>query len=106
MSALGTEFKFMFTVEPRHGIQLSGCDFECTVYTYKNRTVTFQKSDEVHVKKLTDDSYKVVVDKENALRIGRGVVKMMLTIHIPDSDYQDGFRTEVYDDICTGVTVT
>jgi hypothetical protein len=106
MSALGTEFKYGIKMTPIDGIHLEDCDFEVTTYVYSNRQVTYKKGDAKHVQRIDEDSYKIIVYAEDAMKIGRGYVMAKITIHIPDNDYEDGFRTEVYNNLCTGETIT
>ena len=101
MSALGTEFKFGVRVSQIDGVHLEDCDFEVSVYVYTNKSVLYKKSDDKHVKKMDEDSYKIIVTSDDALKIGRGRVLATLTIHIPDGDFEDGYRTEVYDKLDT-----
>lgn len=106
MSALGTEFKYGIRVGPVSGLHLQDYDFEVTTYVNPIRSVTFRKSDTEHVKPIDADSYSVIVDKVNAVKVGRGTVLAQVVVHIPDGDFPDGVRTEVYKDLCTGVTIT
>lgn len=105
MIALGSEYKYGITFPAIGNIHLDDCDFEVETYVYTNRSVTFKKGDEKHIQRMDADRYMVVVDKENALKIGRGVIMAKLTVHIPDGDFEDGFRTEVYDKLCAGWTI-
>lgn len=105
MSALGAEFKVNVHVEPIDGFHMADYDFECQLYVNTNKAVTFSKGDE-SLKKTDDDNYRICVSSEDSLRIGRGSVKMRFTAHIPDADFLDGFRTEIEDGVCTGVTIT
>ena len=79
---------------------MSGYDFECALYVYTNRTVVIPKS---KMKKVDDDNYIVVVDSIDAMRIGRGKINAEITAFIPDSDFDDGIRTEKLI-LCTDVT--
>lgn len=106
MSALGTEFKYGIRIQEIDGYRLEDYDFEVTTYVYTNKSVTYRKNDINHIKPLDTDSYKIIVPSEDAMKIGRGVVMAKVTCHIPDADFQDGYRTEVYDKLCTGVTIT
>lgn len=105
MSALGTEFKINVHVEPIDGYHMSDYEFECMLYTYTNNGVIY-KNDHESVKKTDDDNYRICVISEDSLKLGRGTVKLKFTAHIPDSDYSDGYRTEILNNICTGVTIT
>ena len=105
MSALGTEYKINVCVEPVDGSTMDDFDFECTLYVYKNNEVTFKKGDEA-VKREDKNNYRICVSSQHAVKIGRGSVKMKFVAHIPDYDFFDGFRTEIVDNICTGVVIT
>lgn len=105
MSALGTEFKINVNAEPIEGFHMSDYDFECILYVYTNRSVTFRKGDST-VKKTDDDNYRVIVNSEDCIKLGRGEVKLRFIAHIPDADFKDGYRTEIVDGICTGETIT
>lgn len=106
MIALGSEYKYGVGFPPIDGIHLEDCNFEVKTYVSHNKSVTFKKSDEVHIKKKDADNYIIIVDKENALKIGRGNVLSELTIYIPDGDFLDGFRTVIIKDMYTGWIIT
>ena len=101
MSALGTELKINVHVEPIDGLHMSDYDFEVALYVYTNRKIVITKAE---MKKVDDDNYLVMVDSVNAIKLGRGAVNMEFTAHIPDSDFNDGLRTEK-SVVCTGVTI-
>lgn len=105
MSALGTEYKINVHVEPVDGSTMDDFDFECMLYIYTNKGVTFKKGDEA-VKREDENNYIICVNSQDAMKIGRGSVKMKFVAHISDSDFPDGFRTEIVDNICTGVVIT
>ena len=107
MSALGTEYKINVHMKPIDGLHMASdnVDFECMLYVVASKGVTFKKGDEA-VKKIDDDNYKIIVSSEQAMKIGRGAVKMKFTAHIEDSDFPDYKRTEIVDNICTNVTIT
>ena len=105
MSALGTEYKINIHVEPVDGSTMDDFDFECILYVYSNRGVTFKKGDEA-VKRVDENNYIICVNSQDAVKIGRGTVKMKFTAHIEDADFPDLKRTEIVDNICTGVVIT
>lgn len=105
MSALGTEYKINVHVEPVDGSTMDDFDFECTLYIYTNKSVTFRKGDEA-VKRVDENNYLICVNSQDAMKIGRGSIKMKFVAHIPDSDFLDLRRTEIVDNICTGVVIT
>lgn len=49
MIALGSEYKYGVGFPPIDGIHLEDCNFEVKTYVSHNKSVTFEKSDEVHV---------------------------------------------------------
>ena len=105
MSALGTEYKINVHVEPVDGSTMDDFDFECMLYVRENKGVTFKKGDEA-VKREDENNYIICVNSQDAMKIGRGTVKMKFTAHIEDSDFPDMRRTEIVDNICTGVIIT
>jgi hypothetical protein len=106
MSALGTEFKYGIRIQEIDGYKLKDYDFDVTTYVYTNKSVTYKKGDTKHIKPIDDDSYMVIVPLDDAMKIGGGKVMAKVTCHIPDADFQDGYRTEVYDKLWTGLTIT
>ena len=99
MSDLG-EFKLNIHLDPIDGLHMSGYDFECALYVYTNRKVVIPKS---RMKKVDDDNYLVMVEKVDAVKIGKERIKAEITAYIPDSDFNDGLRTEKLV-LCTNVT--
>ena len=89
MIALGTELKINVHVEPIDGLHMSGYDFECVFFVYKNRSLVVRKND---MTKMDDDNYIAKVDTE---KVGVGSLKMKFIAEIPDSDMNDGLRKEV-----------
>ena len=100
MSALGTEFKMNIHLEPIDGLHMSDYDFTCAFYVYTNRQVVIPKK---NMKKVDDDNYIAVINSVDALKIGRGRINVEITAYIPDTDFEDGVRTEKLV-LCTDVT--
>lgn len=103
MSALGTELKLNVHLEPLDGFHMSDYDFECEFFVFTNRSVVIKKS---QLKRLDDDNYYAIIEKDDAMRIGRGAVKCMVTAYIPDNDFADGVRTERRLFVCQEADVT
>lgn len=99
MSSFGTELKINVHVEPIDGYTMDDYGFTCRFYIYTNRYVEVKKEDMV---RLDESNYVACIDSR---KIGVGTVKMRITAQIPDSDFQDGFRTEV-EEVCTGVAIS
>lgn len=100
MSALGTEFKLNVHLEPIDGFHMSDYDFDCAFFVFANRKVIIPKS---KMRRVDDDNYLVMIETSDAMRIGRGKIRVEITAYIPDSDFSDGIRTEKLE-LCTDVT--
>jgi hypothetical protein len=73
------------------------------VYEYDCRCLCYNVD---NVFNEDENNYIICVNSQDAVKIGRGSVKMKFIAHIPDYDFSDGFRTEIVDNICTGVVIT
>lgn len=91
MNKLIIESKYVLHLNPIDGLHMSDYDFECAIYVYTNKRVVKKKSEMI---KDDDDNYIVIIEMEEATRIGAGPLKFEVTAYIPDSDFSDGFRTE------------
>lgn len=89
MSSLGTEYKINVGMSPMGDIHLSNCDFEAKFYTGSMLSHIIKKEDMIQV---DDDNFLALVD---STLTGQGELKMRMTIHLPDADFDDGVRTEV-----------
>lgn len=101
MSILGSELKINVHVEPIDGMHMSDYNFECEFFAHTNRGAKIPKE---KMRKVDDDNYIALITTELGKIIGRGSLKLRLTAYIPDSDFEDGVRTEVAE-ICTGVNI-
>ncbi len=100
------EYKIKVKVRPVDGIPIWNCpSFTCELYVIRGRSVVFSKEDNAKVKKIDDNTIKIIVNEEDSLKIGYGIVKMKMTADIPDADFDDGKRTEILDNIWTGVVI-
>ena len=103
------EYKINVHAEPIDGLSMAKYEFECQFYTRSNKVVTIPK---IEMKKSEvdgiedDNNYIAILDSEKIKRLEKGSLKMKFVAHIPDSDFSDGFRTEIVDNICTGVVIT
>lgn len=98
------ELKLIVNVDPIDGFHMADYDFEVILYIFKNKPVVFKKNEGL-IKKVDEDHYKVICTSELSKQLGKGVVKMCVICYVPDSDFPDGVRTEVIEDICTGETL-
>lgn len=97
MSTFPSDHKILFRMDPMYGFHLSECDFTVKLFVRSNRGISIPKSKCV---KVDDDSYTATF---NTKELGRGNVMMSLNLHIPDADFEDGFKDVNTNAICTGV---
>lgn len=98
-SVKGTKFKLNVNMEAIDGFHLSDIDFEIEVFTSSRYKV--QKIPKPEAIKVDDDNYIIRVDTNIC---GSGDYYMTLTAYIPDTDFEEGVRTEVKTAF-TGVTI-
>ena len=89
---LGSDAKIEFTAELPDELTLADVDFSGRVTNADDPTKVqqFTKADCIEVDE--GESYVVLVDTEP---LGVGMLMLKLTVHIPDTDYQTGYRREV-----------
>lgn len=86
---LGTELKLNVNIEPIGEITMDDYDFEVDVWCSLKRISTIPKNEAIRV---DENNYIVCVDSS---LLGHGQVKLKVTAHVPDRDFEDGLRTEV-----------
>lgn len=86
------EYKLNVHVEPISGLHMKDYNFLVQLYAYPNKKVELSKNQLVEV---DEDNYHVIVTDEIVGEIGRGKVKLKFIAEIPDTDFPDGFRTEI-----------
>lgn len=84
---LGTEVKFLVTIEA-DGFDMERDDFNITLKR-GGSSLFFEKADLVH----DENSFYLCFDTKD---LGSGVVTATITAYVPDNDFDDGLRTEVY----------
>lgn len=97
MSKYPSDHKINVRVEPINGIHLSECNFTCHLFVDGRRILSVPKE---QCRKEDDDTYIISFNTKD---IGRGAVKLSLNIHIPDADYDKGYKEVNTVSICTGV---
>lgn len=85
---VGTELKFKIDIEAE-GFSMVDDDFNIVVQK-RNVKKVFNKAD---LRKDGEGNYYVCFD---TAEFGPGTVSAVATAYVPDSDFEDGFRTEVY----------
>lgn len=98
------EDKFFVHVAPMGDLHMSDYDFDIELYISSNRSVVLNKNNPLVVKK-DEDRYNVCITSEVSRKLGKGAVKLNFIAYIPDPDFPDGYRTSVFEDICTGVNL-
>lgn len=89
MVGIGTELKINIGIEPIDGYTMDDYDFNAEFFVYRNKTVSVSKNDMVRV---DENNYIALLDSND---VGSGRLMVVVTAYIPDSDFQDGLRTEV-----------
>ena len=84
---LDTEFKYLVDIAAS-GFSMADDDFNIKLKR-GNVVKVFQKDDLV---RDGDDFYLCFDSAE----FGKGSITAIITAYVPDSDFEDGFRTEVY----------
>ena len=86
---LGTELKLNINIEPIGEITMDDYDFEVDIYCSLKRVQTITKREAIRV---DSDNYILCVDSS---LLGHGELKAKVTAFIPDTDFEDNYRTEV-----------
>ena len=86
---LGTEVKLNIALEPLDSYSMADYDFECEFYCYSSKRVVLAKDAMLPKDK---NNYIAVL---NTRDVGTGALKCKITAFIPDTDCDDGLRTEV-----------
>lgn len=88
---IGSDIKILVSADLPDDLTMQDVDFTVVVYNcdLKDKQKTYQKPDCVLT---TDDEYLVLVESSE-LGVGRYLCR--LTVQIPDTDYQIGYRKEV-----------
>lgn len=106
---IGTDLKFLITIEAAN-FDMETDDFTVDIVRGLNR-LHFDKSDlvveeyteTVNNEEVTKLHYYVCFD---SAELGVGVVYAIVTAYVPDDDFDDGLRTEVYKiELCKMLTV-
>lgn len=87
----GSKKKLSLHIDPIGGHTLSSYDFTVEYFTSPMQVVRLTKAE---LLELDDSTYIIRVD--TAL-VGTGILKCRVIAYIPDSDFIDGIREEIYD---------
>ena len=88
---IGSDVKILITAELPDELTLKDVDFTVKVFNTSDvdKKKVYQKPECIE----TDDGDYVVLG--DSAEIGIGVYRCQLTVQIPDTDYQSGYRTEI-----------
>jgi hypothetical protein len=96
---IGTELKINVHIDPMGDLHMSDYNFTARFYTRALKPVVVNKEDMIEV---DSDNYIALVDTKT---MTAGVIMMVVTCDIPDSDFADGLRYEVSAPINTGIQI-
>jgi hypothetical protein len=90
-----SEHSYKLSMKPlQDGTRLSDCTLSIELQVYSNRKVDIDSS---YIKKIDEDNILIVVTMDKAERLGKGEAKIIVHIGIPDSDFPDGYRNQIYE---------
>ncbi len=88
---VGLDFKLTVSMDTVAGkYHLSNTEWEVEVFVSPDKVVTFKKS---QATKIDENNYSVPVE---SAEIGAGRYYTILSVKIPDSDFQKGYRLETW----------
>lgn len=91
-----SERKFTLTMTPIDGVTLSQCRFTVEVHKLSGRTMELPAE---NILPKDDNSVKIILTNDLLRLIGKDPIKMEIHIGIPDPDFPDGYRDQIYE-IC------
>ena len=90
-----SEHSYTLTMQPLHdGTRLSDCKVSIDAFVYTNKSVSIDSS---YIRKVDDDSVEIIIVMEDAQKIGKGDMKLMVHVGIPDANFPDGYRNQNYE---------
>lgn len=95
-SPLGMDLKPTVRMEPFDGLHLADLDFTLDIYTSKPDAANSKHFKKDELIKIDEDQYMCALRTEG---MGRGEIWGRLTVFIPDGDFPDGLRKEMFDGI-------
>lgn len=91
----GSERKFTLQMKPIDGVHIADCRLRVEVIVASDKSIALNddciKRDDKDL-----DTIKVIITKDVASKIGL-VIKLRVYIGIPDADFPDGFRDQIYE---------
>ena len=88
---IGTELKLNINIEPIEGQTMDKYNFEVEAFCSPHKSITIKKGDNYCIR-VDESNYIILVDTS---KVGIGNLKCKVTAFIPDTHFDDFFRTEV-----------
>lgn len=95
---IGTELKINLSLGNIGETHMEDMDFFAEFFVYSSRARKIEKADMIQV---DADNYIALVDSTS---LGTGNVRVRVTAYVPDTDFDDGLRTEIVT-ADTGITL-
>lgn len=95
---IGTELKFNCSLSLPSDLTMDGVDFSATFTGENGKSLEIKKAD---MKRVDEKNYLALVDTS---LVGKGRYICTFTVYIPDEDFADSLRTEIFD-VLTNVVV-
>ena len=90
----GSERKFTLKMEPIDGVHLADCKLKVGAFVSVSNVIPIDNS---CVTVVDEDTLKVLIKKEVAEAIKSTNIKFRVEIGIPDSDFPDNYKDQIYD---------
>lgn len=90
----GSERKLRLSMKPLGDIHFADCKVRIEAFVYTNKSVSI---DESRILKVDEDSYDILLCTDDAVLLGKGDIKLRVYIGIPDGDFPDEYRNQIYE---------
>ena len=88
---LNGDVKLNIHLEPIDGLTMDDYDFDVEVYCSTRNVLTFRKTD---LKRVDESNFQLAF---NTGDVGVGEIKVRVIARIPDGDFSDGVRDELWE---------
>lgn len=90
-----SEHSYTLAMQPlQDGTRLKDCKISIDAFVLTNKSVAIDSS---YIRKVDDDSIEITLVMEDAQKIGKGNMKLMVHVGIPDANFPDGYRNQTYE---------
>ena len=90
----GSERKFIVRLKPIGDIRLADCTLKIAVYTNDNNLVDIKSE---HIFYEDEDAVRVILTTDTIAQLADAPIKFRIYLGIPDSDFPDTYRDQIYD---------